>query len=216
MTWLTDALTSSIGKKGLMALSGLLLGLFVIAHLLGNATALAGRAAFIAYAEQLHAFGRLLWVLEGLLLVVFLCHVITALQLWFANRAARPVAYAVSPAAGGRTWASCSMFYSGLFLLLFLAVHLWQFHFNDRPVTVADLVRETLQTPLIAAFYLAGVAALALHVSHGFWSLWQSLGLEHPKYNKILRQGAVAAALLIGLLFSLLPLGVLFWPPFLR
>lgn len=212
---MSDTLTSSIGKKSLMAISGLLLGIFVLAHLLGNATALAGRAAFIAYAEQLHAFGRLLLLFEGLLLALFLCHVSTALLLWFSNRAARPVGYAVSTGAGGRTVASRSMFYSGLFILLFLAVHLRQFQFGDKELAVADLVRETLRSPLIAAFYLAGIAALALHLSHGFWSLWQSLGIEHPKYHKFLRQGAVVLAVLIGLLFSLLPLGVLFCPPFL-
>lgn len=215
MAWLAATISSSIGKKSLMAVSGFLLGVFVLVHMLGNATALAGRATFLSYAEQLHAFGGLLLFFELALLAIFLCHLITALLLWRANCAARPVAYAVSRGAGGRTIASRTMLYSGLVILLFLGYHLAQFSFGGGDEVVADLVRDTLGRPLNAAFYLIALLALALHLSHGFWSLWQSLGVEHPKYTPGLRRGAVAAAILIGFIYSLLPLFALLSPRFL-
>lgn len=215
MTWLGRTLVSSIGKKLLMAASGLFLGLFVLVHLLGNTTALAGREAFLAYAAALHAYDAILVVFELLLLVILLFHVITAVSLYFANRAARPIPYAAPLKAGGRSWGSRSMLYSGLVILAFLLVHLYQFKLAAGELAVADLVRQTLQNPLIAGFYLLGVLALALHFSHGCWSLWQSLGIEHPKYNGLLQRGAWLLALLIALFYSLIPLGALFCPAFL-
>ena len=219
MAWVARTINSSIGKKAVMAVSGLLLGLFVLVHMLGNSTALAGRDAFLAYAAALHAHDRLLLVFELLLLVFFLVHVTLALLLTLANRAARPVPYAVTGRAGGGAGigpGSRTMLYSGLFLLVFLVVHLVQFKFGGRELPVADLLRQVLAQPLFTIFYLAAVLALTLHLSHGFWSLWQSLGVEHPKYNPLLQRGAVALAVLTGLLFSLVPLAVLFFPDFLR
>lgn len=215
MTWLGRTFASSLGKKLLMAVSGLFLGLFVLVHLLGNTTALAGREAFLAYAAALHAYDAVLVVFELLLLAGLLLHIISATSLYFANRAARPIPYAVAVEAGGRSWGSRSMFYSGLVILIFLLVHLYQFKLGTGEMVVADLLRQTLQAPLVAGFYLLGVLALALHISHGFWSLWHSLGIEHPKYNPLLQRGALLLALLIALFYSLIPLGVLFCPTFL-
>ncbi len=215
MAWLAATASSSIGKKTVMAVSGITLALFVLVHMLGNSTALAGRDSFIAYAEKLHSLGGPLLFFELLLLTLFLAHVVTALLLWRGNCAARPVAYAVSRPAGGRTVASRTMLYSGLVILLFIGFHLGQFSSASGEAAVADLLRDTLSRPLYAAFYLLGVAVLGLHLSHGLWSLWQSLGLEHPKYDGGLRRGAVATALLIALLYGLLPLYALFSPRFL-
>lgn len=215
MHWLTQTFTSSIGKKALMATSGLLLGLFVLVHMLGNTTAFAGREVFIAYAEALHAYDSLLIVFELVLLAFFIGHVISALTLALANRAARPTPYAVKADAGGRTLASRSMLYSGLVVLVFLVVHVFQFKFGNRESLSVDLIRQILQQPLFALFYLVGALAVALHISHGFWSLWQSLGVEHPKYNPALRGGAVGLAIVTGLMFSLIPVAVLLFPRFL-
>lgn len=215
MHWLTQTFTSSIGKKAFMATSGLLLGLFVLVHMLGNTTAFAGREVFIAYAEALHAYDSLLIVFELVLLAFFLGHVISALMVALANRAARPTPYAVKSDAGGRTLASRSMLYSGLVVLVFLAVHVFQFKFGNRESLSVDLIRQILQHPLFALFYLVGALAVAIHISHGFWSLWQSLGVEHPKYNPALRRGAVALAIITGLMFSLIPVAVLLFPRFL-
>lgn len=215
MTCLGRTLGSSIGKKAVMSVSGMFLGLFVLVHLLGNTTALAGREAFLAYAAALHAYGVVLALFELLLLAALLVHVVTAANLYFANRAARPVAYAAAVRAGGRSLASRTMLVSGLLVLAFLLVHLYQFRFGVDDEVVADLLRRELGRPLNAGFYLVAVLALALHVSHGFWSLWQSLGLEHPKYNRLLQRGALVLALLVALFYALIPLGVLLCPTFL-
>lgn len=216
MTWLTRTLTSSIGKKSLMAISGLFLGLFIIIHLLGNATALFSRALFLAYAEHLHALGSLLALMEILLLAAFLCHVGLALFLSYENRQGRTTRYAVTAKAGGRTVASQTMLYTGLMILGFVGVHLVQFHFDGSGLSVADVVRDTLRRPASALFYLVGVLCLALHASHGFWSLFQSLGIEHPKYSPFLHRMAGVLSVFIGLIFSLIPIYALLSANFLR
>ena len=216
MSWFTSTLASSIGKKTLMAVIGIFLGFFIIVHLLGNATALASRALFLAYARHLHAFGPLLAIMELLLLAAFVCHVALALLLYMENRQGRPTRYAVTASAGGRTLASRTMPYTGLAILLFLGVHLVQFQSGDSGISVADVVRSTLQQPGSAFFYLTGILCLALHVSHGFWSLCQSLGLDHPKYSPCLQRLALVLSACIGLTFSLIPLYALLSADFLR
>lgn len=216
MAWLTRTLTTSIGKKGIMAASGLLLGLFVVVHLAGNSTAFFGRAAFLAYAGHLHALGFLIPVFETLLLATFTCHVILAGLLFFDNRQARPSRYAVKTTAGGSTLASRSMIYTGIIVLLFIVVHLANFHFSKTSLPIADLVADILQHPPVAVFYITAVLALALHISHGFWSLFQSLGLEHPKYSPMLKKGAFLLAILTGSIFSLITLAALTSTCFLR
>lgn len=211
----TRTLSSSIGKKILMAASGSFLSLFVLAHLAGNSTALLGRTTFLAYADHLHNLGFLLIFLEILLLTAFCTHVSLALLLFLENRRARPERYAVAKSRGGSSLASQTMLYSGIVILVFLAVHLQNFHFISQEQPIADLVRQTLSDPPFGVFYIIGVLALGLHLSHGLWSLFQSLGLEHPKYTRTLDKKAGMLGLAVGLFFALLPITALFFPGFL-
>lgn len=215
MGWSPRTLSSSIGKKMLMAASGSFLGLFVLVHLAGNSTSLLGRTTFLAYADHLHSLGFLIPVLEILLLTAFCTHVSLALLLFFENRKARPERYAVVKSRGGSSLASQSMPYSGIVILLFLAVHLQNFHSISQEQPIADLVRNTLRNPAFAVFYIIGVLALGLHLSHGLWGLFQSLGLEHPKYTRTLDKKAGMLGLAVGLFFALLPVAALFFPGFL-
>lgn len=196
---------SSVGKKSIMAASGLLLSLFLLTHMLGNSVSFLGRDAFNTYAERLHSLGVLVYIFEIGLLTLFLIHIITGIILYLENLQARPSRYSVNTSEGGRSWGSRTMPYTGVIILVFIIVHLMNFHFTDKTVPVADLVRELLSSPSLAFFYIFSLVALALHLSHGFWSLFQSIGFNHEKYNPLLMKGALVFSILMGTVFILIP-----------
>ena len=196
---------SSVGKKSIMAASGLLLSLFLLTHMLGNSVSFLGRDAFNTYAERLHSLGTLVYIFEIGLLTLFLIHIITGIILYLENLQARPSRYSVNTSEGGRSWGSRTMPYTGVIILVFIIVHLMNFHFTDKSVPVADLVRELLSSPSLAFFYIFSLVALALHLSHGFWSLFQSIGFNHEKYNLLLLKGALVFSILMGAVFILIP-----------
>ena len=196
---------SSIGKKSIMAASGLLLSLFLLTHLMGNSVSFFGREAFNAYAAKLHSVGNLIYIFEIGLLILFLIHIITGIILYLENLQARPSRYSVNTSEGGRSWGSRTMPYTGVIILVFIIVHLMNFHFTDKTVPVADLVRELLSRPALSLFYIFSLLAVALHLSHGVWSLFQSIGFNHEKYNQLLLKGALAFSILVGTVFILIP-----------
>lgn len=197
---------SSVGKKSFMAASGLLLSLFLLTHLIGNSISFLGREAYNAYAEKLHSFGGLVYIFELGLLALFLVHIITGILLYFENLRARPARYAVNTSEGGRSWGSRTMPYTGVIILIFIIVHLMNFHFTDKSVPVSDLVRNLLSRPGLGLFYIFSLVAVALHLSHGVWSLFQSIGINHAKYNQLLLKGALVFSIVVGAVFILVPL----------
>lgn len=215
MGWFLSLYGSSIGKKSIMAASGLLLSLFLFTHLLGNSVIFFGREAYNAYAEKLHSLGVLVYIFEIGLLTLFLFHIITGIILYLENLKARPSRYAVNTSEGGRSLGSRSMPYTGIIIIVFIVVHLMNFHFTDRSVLVADLVRELLSRPGLAFFYIASLACVALHLSHGVWSLFQSIGFNHEKYNTLIMKGAIVFSLLVASVFILIPVLALFSKSFL-
>jgi len=207
---------SSINKKLIMALSGAGLSLFLLIHMAGNASTFLGRQAFISYSSHLHALGPLIKLSEAGLLGLFLIHIVFGVSLFVENLQARPHGYAVKKSAGGRTWGSATMPYTGAITLLFLLIHLKNFHFSGLSVNIADLLLLNLENPLLAGYYLLSLLAITLHISHGFWSIFQTLGLSHPNFNGKIRCAALSTSLLTGLVFVLIPLCVLFSRQFLR
>jgi len=205
MGWIGSLYRSSVGKKSIMAASGLLLSLFLLTHLLGNSISFLGREAYNTYAEKLHSLGALVYLFEAVLLVLFLIHILTGIILYLENLQARPSRYSVNTSEGGRSWGSRTMPYTGIIIFAFIIVHLFNFHFTDRSVPIADLVRELLSRPGLAMFYIFSLLAVALHVSHGAWSLFQSIGINHEKYNQLLLKGALVFSILIGGIFILIP-----------
>ena len=149
--------------------------------------------------------GLLVHVFEIALLGLFLIHITTGIILFVENLQARPSRYSVNASEGGRSWGSRTMPYTGAIILVFIVVHLLNFHFTDRSVLIADLVRQMLSRPVPAFYYIFSLAAVALHISHGAWSLFQSIGFNHEKYNQALLKGAVAFSILVGLVFILIP-----------
>jgi succinate dehydrogenase / fumarate reductase cytochrome b subunit len=192
---------SSLGRKYTMALTGFLLGVFLLTHAAGNSFIFLGKVAFNAYAEQLHSLGPLVPLAELLLLIIFLTHIFIGIRLFLKNQDATGSRYAVKSSSGGETWGSRTMPWTGLTILAFLFLHLFNVRFVDQTLPIANIVEQTLAHPLYTLFYLFGITALTLHISHGFWSLLQTWGVHHPRYNALIRGGACLLAVLICMVF---------------
>ena len=188
MNWLTNTFGSSVGKKLMMAVTGLFFCVFLVLHLAGNLTIYMGKDAFNSYAERLHSLGPLLTVAEWGLLIFAVIHISTGLLLFYQNFKARPTRYAVNKRAGGRTLGSATMPYTGVILLLFVIYHLFNFHFVDKThTTIFQIVSTAFAQPSYVLIYTFAMIIAAVHVSHGFWSAFQTLGANHPKYTPVFK-----------------------------
>ena len=206
MNWITSTLGSSIGKKLMMAITGFSFCGFLAAHLAGNLTIYGGKDAFNGYAAHLHALGPLLTVAEIVMLTFFLVHVITGLILFLGNLKARPVRYAVNKSAGGRTFGSATMPYTGAILLAFIIFHLMNFHFVDKTnTTIFNIVSDAFSNTGYVMIYIVAMVAAAIHVSHGFWSAFQTVGANHPTTMPLIRTLSIAFAVVVGIGFGFLP-----------
>jgi succinate dehydrogenase / fumarate reductase cytochrome b subunit len=198
---------SSIGKKLMMAVTGLSFCGFLVAHLAGNLSITGGKDMFNAYALHLHSLGLFLTAAEWVLLTLAVIHVLTGITLFYGNLRARPIRYRVNRSAGRRTIGSATMPYTGLVLLAFVIFHLLNFHFVDKTqTTIYQIVSSTFQNPLYVSLYIAAMIVAALHVSHGFWSAFQTIGANHPKYMPFIRLLSVLLAMLFGVGFGFLPI----------
>jgi len=223
----TSFMASTIGTKVLIGLTGILLVLYLILHLVGNLLVFLGPSVFNGYSEMLLS-NPLIYPIEVGLLVVFLIHVYKAITNWVANRAARPVNYYQANRrllgygwAGGpsrKSIASSTMIFSGAFLLFFIVVHLRQFKFGTEYVIQAanglpirDLYRlemEQLASPLNVLLYLVGMVLVGFHVWHGASSAFNSVGFDHPRYTPFLLGAGRALALAIAVGFIAITLWV--------
>lgn len=207
MNWLVKTLMSSIGKKQVMAVTGLAFCLFVAVHLAGNLTVFAGKGSFLSYVDHLHSVEALVALAEFGLIFFAVLHIGLGLFLFVENCRARPVRYAVSKSAGGRTLGSATAPYTGALILLFLIVHLIKFRFVDK-TAIDDFVllsNTFAEFGFWTLFYIAGVIVVALHVSHGFWSGFQTLGLNHPKYMPAIERLGIIFSFIIGIGFASIP-----------
>ena len=207
MNWLIQTLWSSIGKKFLMALTGLAFCGFLAGHLAGNLTIFGGKDAFNSYAEHLHSLGPLLTLAELGLLVFAIVHVCTGLILFYQNFSARNNRYAVNKKAGGRTIGSATMPYTGVLLLAFIVFHLINFHFVDKTHrTIYEIVTQAFESPMYVGIYILAMIIAAVHVSHGLWSAFQTLGANHKKYMPLIMTLSIIFSLIVGFGFGIIPL----------
>ncbi len=197
-------LGSSIGKKVVMAVTGLALFGFVIAHMLGNLLVFLGPEALNGYAESLRHYPALLWAARIGLLAAAALHVWAAYSLTLMNRAARPEGYREKEHRES-TYASRTMRWSGVFLLLFVVYHLMHMTWgNAHPDFIHGEVYHNFvvgfRQVLATIVYVVAMLALGLHLYHGVWSLLQTLGLSHPRYNHFLHAFAslITAIVVIG------------------
>jgi len=206
MIWIGSILWSSIGKKWLMAATGLSFCAFLAVHLAGNLTLFGGNEPFNTYAEKLHEFGALITIAEWGLVLLALVHVSTGTVLFVENLRSRPVRYEVNKSAGGRTIGSMTMPYTGFLLLLFIIYHLIGFHFADKTdQTVYDIVAGAFGRLDIAAWYILAMIVVSLHISHGFWSAFQTIGASHPKYAPVVNALGILFCLAAGIGFGSIP-----------
>jgi succinate dehydrogenase / fumarate reductase cytochrome b subunit len=189
----TSYFKTSIGKKQIQGVAGLLLCGFLVVHFLGNLQLLVPDQGelFNAYAAKLASLGIVLYIAEAGLAAMFLIHLGIGIWLWLENRRARPQGYAVSARSGaGATTASRTMIWTGLAIFVFLIVHLWMFKFSgfeSMPFGLYQVVMEELAKPLWAIVYVAVFLLMGLHLSHAVQSAFQTLGLNHPKYTPAIK-----------------------------
>jgi succinate dehydrogenase / fumarate reductase, cytochrome b subunit len=215
-------LQSSIGKKAIMAITGLIGYGFVILHMVGNLKVFQGPEHFDAYAEFLRTVGEpavpertLLWVIRIVLLVAVALHVWMAVSLTRQDRSARPQRYRQTKKVQA-SFASLTLRWGGIALLLFLIYHLLHFTFGVsavhptfvRGAAYANLVAG-FQNPLNVLVYLLAMGALAMHMYHGVWSMFQTLGVMNSRTNGPFRVLAVGSAAALFLGFAIVPVAVL-------
>lgn len=200
MSWLTQTWRSSIGGKQVVAITGLALVGFLIAHMVGNLQVFAGKQVLNDYAQMLKGLGPLLWVMRIGLLAVFVLHVVTAVRLTTANRDARPFPYAHENTVQA-SFASRYMIWTGVLVLLFVVYHLAHFtlgvtnpsHYAmEQPIgdgsvrhDVYSMVVLGFSDPLIVLIYVAAQGVLFFHLVHGISSVFQTMGFCHARYTPL-------------------------------
>lgn len=216
---------SSIGKKFVVAITGAVMVLFVIGHLLGNTTIFVGPDAVNSYAMHLRDLGPLLWVARIGLLAAIVLHVFFTMLLWKENQAARPQKYAVSAPMKTTIFAR-TMRLSGLIVLAFVAFHLAHFtwhwvqpanavydvELDGRKVhDVYSMVVLGFRNPFVSFFYIFSLGLVAFHLSHGVGSLFQTLGLSNNTLRIAFETGAKVLAWLLFAGYSAIPISILFF-----
>ena len=204
---------STIGKKMVMAVTGLIGVGFVVGHLLGNLQIFVGPGRFNAYSHFLHSLGELLWLVRLVLIAAVVLHVVAAVQLSRRRLVARPVRYKHGSQREVSTFAARTIRWGGGLLLLFIVFHILHFTtrsiFRDYSATdVYDNVVRGFGIWWVVVFYVLAMAALGLHVHHGVWSSLRTLGASKASPEPRRRPVAVVLALLLWAGFTVIPLAV--------
>lgn len=204
---------SAVGKKALMAVTGIVLFLFVLVHMIGNLQAFQGAEKLDHYAELLRISPPFLWFTRIVLLVAALVHAVAGIQLWSERQRARPVAYQDFRPVVSST-ASRTMIWSGLLILGFVVYHLLDLtigvvHPNFQHGRVYANLVASLSRGIGVAIYLVAMIGLGFHLWHGLYSMFQSLGLSNRGTSVTIQKFAVAAAVILMLGFSAVPLAVI-------
>jgi succinate dehydrogenase / fumarate reductase, cytochrome b subunit len=220
MERVTTLYGSSVGKKFAMALSGVVLFGFVLVHMLGNLKVFQGREAIDGYADFLREVGypiaphmSVLWVTRLVLLAAVGLHVFSAFQLWQRSRQARARGYEKEKSQV-ISYASRTMRWGGVIILTFVVYHLLHMttgsaHPDFEYGSVYDNLVIGFQSPIVVGVYLVAVGALSLHLYHGLWSAFTSIGVQNPRVNRVKRP--LAAVLSVGMFvgYAIVPLSVL-------
>lgn len=206
---------STNGKKAVMAVTGAILFLFVIGHLLGNLQVFDGPARLNAYGRFLKNLGEILWIVRIGLIAAVLLHILATIQLALRNQKARPVGYKVKKSVASN-YADRTMYWSGPIVLAFVIFHLLQFTAGyihpESQFIEGDVYHNVVagfQVWWVSAWYIFSMILLGFHLRHGLWSMFQSLGMNHPRHTPVLKQAAFWIALLITLGYISIPVAVL-------
>jgi len=204
---------STIGKKAVMAVSGAILFGFVVSHLIGNLQIYEGPEKINHYAVLLRTLPSLLWGARITLLIMVLLHIWSSVQLASRKWEARPVRY-VKKRATGSSYASRTMYWSGPIILAFVIYHLLDLTWGKVNPSFHELspyqnVVASFSVPWVSAFYIFAMILLCMHLYHGLWSMFQTLGMHHQRYSLILRRAAAVVAILIAAGNISIPVAVL-------
>jgi succinate dehydrogenase / fumarate reductase cytochrome b subunit len=215
---------AAIGKKVVMAVTGVILFGYVIGHLIGNLQIYAHDPQQINhYAGFLHSPANVipLWAIRAFLLGAVILHITASIQLWKLNRMARPVSY-VKKDDASTSYAARTMLWSGPIVAAFIIFHILHLtvgaipfapavDLNNNPATpdVYTNVVTGFQNYGVSAFYIIAMILLCMHLNHGLWSMFQSVGFSHPKYSPIIKKGAAVVALLICIGNCSIPIAVM-------
>lgn len=206
--------STTIGKKTVVAVTGIILYIYVLAHLAGNLLIYGGPSTINGYARLLHASAGLLWTARAILFIAVVLHIIISTQLWWLDKhVARPIGYVkkknVPPA-----YASSRMMWTGPAIALFVIFHILHLTTGSTglPYHEFDAYGNLVggfRIGWVAAIYIVAMLALSMHLYHGFWSLFQSLGVSHPRRNRNLKYTAHVLAIVIAAGFISIPVVVL-------
>lgn len=204
---------STIGKKAVMAVTGLILFGFLIAHMLGNLQIFLGQAVMNQYAETLHGNQPLLWTARIILLVSVVLHVWASIQLTNIKRAARPIAYTKWNRVQS-SYASRTMMWSGPIIGAFVIYHLLHFttgtaHPQFVPLRAYENVVIGFSSIPAVIVYTVAMVMVGFHLSHGIWSMFQTLGFSHPRYSPMIRAFAAVFSWILVAGFLSVPFSVL-------
>ncbi|MCC6696731.1 MAG: succinate dehydrogenase cytochrome b subunit [Candidatus Hydrogenedentes bacterium] len=216
-------LGTSVVKKQIVALTGLIGVGFIIGHVAGNSLILFGPEAINGYSDMLHAVPELLWIARLILVASLVLHVYFTILVTLENRAARVDRYALQANHGETNWAKKTMIYTGLLVFFFILFHLTDFTFPDKtgPDTVLTgsegeasyglygLVWNSFLSVPRSLFYILAVCCVGLHLSHGIQSLFQTIGFFHDRYTEKIRLASNVLGALVALGFSLVPIFVI-------
>ncbi len=214
---------NTVSRELLVAVSGLVLVLFILVHLAGNLILFRGPDAFNAYSQHLHELGLLLAAIRAGLIAAFVLHVVMTAWLVLANRAARTTRYAVQRTMGNTNFVKQTMIYSGLLILVFVLLHLYDFTFIDKagPYSVVEgrntgqslglygIVWNAFSNPLHSLLYIVAMAALGLHFSNAVSTIWVTLGVLSDAATAKANLAARVLGAAIAVAFSAIPLYVL-------
>jgi succinate dehydrogenase / fumarate reductase cytochrome b subunit len=204
---------SSVGKKMIMAVTGLIWLAYLITHVLANLLVFQGPAKINAYSAFLHGTGGALWAARLVLIAALVLHITAAVQLAARSQEARPTGYAARRKPQVSTFASRTIRWGGALILIFLVYHILHFtvgtaHPNFVEGDPYHNVASGFHNPLVVGFYLIAMAVVGLHLYHGVWSSGRSLGLTPPSPHPLRRTAALVVALLVWLGFTIIPIAV--------
>ncbi|HEX3274430.1 MAG TPA: succinate dehydrogenase cytochrome b subunit [Gemmatimonadales bacterium] len=204
---------SSVGKKAVMAVTGLIMVAYLITHVLANLLVFEGPARINAYSKFLHGTGAALWLARLVLLVAVVLHIVAAVQLTGRRQAARPQGYAAGRRPQVSTLASRTIRWGGVLILVFLVYHILHFTLGTVHSSFVEgdpyhNVAAGFANPLVVVFYELAMAAVGLHLYHGIWSSGRTLGVSAPSPHPLRRQLGLVLSGLIWAGFTVIPLAV--------
>ncbi|HET9086320.1 MAG TPA: succinate dehydrogenase cytochrome b subunit [Acidobacteriaceae bacterium] len=206
---------STNGKKVVMAITGAMMFLFVVGHLLGNLQVFEGPEKINAYGHFLHSIGELLWIVRLTLILAIVLHITATIQLALRNKRARPIGYSRKQAINS-SYASRTMYWSGPIVLAFIIFHLLQFtagyiHPESRFIEgdVYHNLVSGFQVWWVSAWYIFAITLLGFHLRHGLWSMFQSVGFAHTRHTPTLKSAALLIAVVIVLGYISIPISIL-------